>query len=55
MNPKSKVEIVASKVVDNGRLTPIAFADDLTIGPKTGRVYFTDGKISSMIVRHPLP
>ena len=58
-DPTSKVEIVASKILLNdsnsssdsssngGRSPPmwstINFADDLTIGPKTGRVYFTDG------------
>lgn len=41
---ESKVEIVASEVMDGGRRTRLNFADDLTIGPKTGRVYFTDGK-----------
>ena len=49
MNPKSKVEIVASKVIDNGQITPITFADDVTIGPKTGRVYFTDGKTNWLV------
>lgn len=44
-DPNSKVEIVVSKVMnddDDGTWTTINFADDLTIGPKTGRVYFTD-------------
>jgi DNA-binding beta-propeller fold protein YncE len=38
----SKVEIVASTVVDDGKLTRILFADDLAIGPVSGKVYFTD-------------
>ncbi|KAG7361056.1 hypothetical protein IV203_036156 [Nitzschia inconspicua] len=42
-NPESKVEIVASTVVDtNGQSTPIMLADDLTIGPVSGKIYFTD-------------
>eukprot|EP00548_Thalassiothrix_antarctica_P012985 CAMPEP_0194172294 /NCGR_PEP_ID=MMETSP0154-20130528/6772_1 /TAXON_ID=1049557 /ORGANISM="Thalassiothrix antarctica, Strain L6-D1" /LENGTH=508 /DNA_ID=CAMNT_0038884915 /DNA_START=94 /DNA_END=1620 /DNA_ORIENTATION=+ len=38
------VEIVASRVYDreNDTYSPIAFADDVTIGPKSGTVYFTD-------------
>jgi hypothetical protein len=44
-HPLSKLEIVASKAKDkNGNETPIFFADDVVIGPKTGWVYFTDGK-----------
>jgi Strictosidine synthase len=40
---KSKLEIVARTVVDrHGISTPILYADDVTIGPKTGKVYFTD-------------
>jgi Strictosidine synthase len=40
---KSKLEIVAHSVVDrNGLSTPILYADDVTIGPKSGKVYFTD-------------
>jgi DNA-binding beta-propeller fold protein YncE len=51
LNPKSKVEIVASKVMDGGKITPITFADDVTIGPKSGRVYFTDGKTNLLVGR----
>lgn len=48
-SPTSKVEIVASKIFgNNGAWTRIHYADDLTIGPKTGRVYFTDGMCSRM-------
>ena len=40
----SSLEIVATKAIDkDGKQTPITFADDVTIGPKTGWVYFTDG------------
>lgn len=40
----SKVEIVASTAMDqNGQRTRIVLADDVTIGPKTGKVFFTDG------------
>jgi hypothetical protein len=42
-DPKSKLEIVATTVMDGGEETRIAFADDVVIGPKTGMVYFTDG------------
>ncbi|KAL3926499.1 MAG: hypothetical protein SGBAC_013454, partial [Bacillariaceae sp.] len=41
-NPKSKVELIASSVLDNGESTPIRLADDVVVGPKTGKVYFTD-------------
>jgi DNA-binding beta-propeller fold protein YncE len=41
--PKSKVELVASQVLDNGTMTRIINANDVAIGPKTGKVYFTDG------------
>lgn len=37
-DPKSKVELVVSSVDD----TKILYADDVIIGPKTGKVYFTD-------------
>jgi len=40
--PDSKVELVANKVWDNGVLTPLLFTDDVAIGPKTGKVYFSD-------------
>ena len=40
---KSKLEIVTRTVVDgNGTVSPIEYADDVVIGPKTGKVYFTD-------------
>jgi hypothetical protein len=42
-DPKSKVEIVASTVMDNGKETRIFFADDLAVAPNSGMVYFTDG------------
>lgn len=41
-DPKSKVELITSQVLDNGRMSQIQFADDVTIGPRTGKVYFTD-------------
>jgi len=41
-DPKSKVELIASSVLDNGKSTPIRLADDAVVGPKTGKVYFTD-------------
>lgn len=42
-DPHSKVELVASSVkLANGEFSPILYADDVCIGPKTGRVYFTD-------------
>jgi hypothetical protein len=44
-DPKSKLEIVASTVMDAGEETRIFFADDVVIGPKTGMVYFTDGTL----------
>jgi sugar lactone lactonase YvrE len=43
-DPKSKVEIVATSVMDNGTRTRIFYPDDVVVGPKTGKVYFTDGK-----------
>lgn len=41
-NPRSKVEIVASTVMDQGKETRIHFADDVAIGPQSGKIYFTD-------------
>lgn len=39
-----KVELLASRVqLTDGTWSPILFADDVVIGPKTGYVYFTDG------------
>jgi Strictosidine synthase len=37
------IELVANKVMDNGKLTKILYADDVAIGPKTGKIYFSDG------------
>ena len=40
---KSKIEIVTRTAMDsNGTMSPIEYADDVVIGPKTGKVYFTD-------------
>jgi hypothetical protein len=44
-DPTTKVEIVASTVIDDGLSSRLLFVDDVAIGPKTGAVYFTDGKI----------
>jgi sugar lactone lactonase YvrE len=46
-NPKSRVELVASQVPvlnENGEqhVSPILYANAVAIGPKTGRVYFSD-------------
>lgn len=46
--PQSKVELVANKVMDEGALTRILYANDVTIGPKTGKVYFTDCTLQEM-------
>lgn len=43
--PNSKIELVANKVMDDGVTTRILFADDVAIGPKSGKVYFSDGKL----------
>jgi hypothetical protein len=43
-NPDSKVELVASRVFDQGSWSPILYANDVVVGPKTGLVYFTDCK-----------
>jgi sugar lactone lactonase YvrE len=41
----SKVELIASRVKDeNGTWSQILYANDVAVGPKTGMVYFTDGK-----------
>jgi sugar lactone lactonase YvrE len=40
----SKVELVASRVFDEGKWTQIMYANDVAIGPTTGLVYFTDCK-----------
>lgn len=42
-NNKPLVELVASRVkLPNGTWSPILYADDVDIGPKTGHVYFSD-------------
>lgn len=43
-SPGAKVELVASRVMDQGQWTQILYANDVVVGPKTGRVYFTDCK-----------
>jgi len=41
--PKNNVELIASRVkLEDGSWSPIKFADDVDIGPKTGHVYFSD-------------
>lgn len=40
---KPNVELLASRVqLDDGTWSPISYADDVDIGPKTGHVYFSD-------------
>jgi len=39
---KAKVELVASRVKVDGEWSPITYADDVAVGPKTGIVYFSD-------------
>lgn len=42
---RPKVELIASRVTaSDGTTSPIRFADDLDIGPRTGHVYFSDGE-----------
>lgn len=43
-DPNAKIELVANTVMDDGTLTKIQFADDVVVGPKTGKIYFSDGK-----------
>ena len=43
-DPNSKLEIVATQVMDNGVMSRILFADDVAIGSRTGKIYFSDGK-----------
>ena len=43
-SPSAKVELVASRVMDQGQWTRILYANDVVVGPQTGRVYFTDCK-----------
>jgi sugar lactone lactonase YvrE len=43
ITPSSSVEVVASQVkLDDGTFSPINYADDVDIGPRTGHVYFSD-------------
>lgn len=37
----SKVELVASRVFDQGQWSQLLYVNDVAIGPKTGAVYFT--------------
>jgi hypothetical protein len=48
-DPMSKVEIVATTVVENGTTSRLLYVDDIAIGPKTGAIYFTDGTIAGDI------
>jgi sugar lactone lactonase YvrE len=41
-DPTSKVEIVASGVMDGGRMSKFLYTDDVCVGPKTGKIYFSD-------------
>ncbi|KAL9180547.1 hypothetical protein ACHAXT_011000 [Thalassiosira profunda] len=42
-SPKPNVELLASRVkLEDGTWSPIVYADDLDIGPKTGHIYFSD-------------
>lgn len=43
----SKVELVASRVFDQGKWSQILYANDVVVGPKTGLVFFTDCKCFS--------
>ena len=42
LDPHAKVELVASRVKVDGMWSPILFCDDLVVGPKTGKIYFSD-------------
>lgn len=42
LDPNAKVELVASRVKVDGMWSPILFCDDVAVGPKTGKVYFSD-------------
>ena len=46
---KNKVELIASRVYDQGQWTQILYANDVVIGPKTGMVYFTDCKYKCFV------
>jgi len=42
-SPRPVVELIASRVkLDDGSWSPIRYADDVDVGPRTGHVYFTD-------------
>ena len=41
-DPMSKVELVASRIVENGSETRINYADDIAVAPESGMVYLTD-------------
>jgi sugar lactone lactonase YvrE len=41
-DPASKVELVSNAVMDDGVMTPILYADDVDIGPISGKVFFSD-------------
>jgi len=42
-DPSSKLEVVLSSVTaDDGSISRISFADDVAVGPKSGKVYFSD-------------
>jgi sugar lactone lactonase YvrE len=41
-DPESKVELICSTVVDEGVMTQILYADDVDIGPISGKVFFSD-------------
>ena len=44
-NERPILELLASRVqTEDGAWSPILLADDVTIGPKTGIIYFTDGE-----------
>ncbi len=47
----SKVELVASRVFDQGEWTQILYANDVAVGPESGTVYFTDCKWPKMVSR----
>jgi len=41
-DPRAKVELVASRVKVDGNWSQLLYCDDVTVGPKTGKVYFSD-------------
>ena len=42
---RPRVELIASRIKSSdGTSSPIRFADDLDVGPRTGHVYFSDGE-----------